>query len=338
VLEILRSVYIDLKGKYTKRMPIEALGGNILTISDLFCELIPQTGRLSFDKFETIKEKLKSMSGKLFLPEVVDAFTNMIQNEILDYHSGDSSQVLIFAEDITITQPITSRLKNEGFRTITLNSKDKLIELFERSQPDLMVLAEPGTPDKIINFVEYLEKHNIAYDRIPTFLLTESVCIPRVTSLLERGIEDIIPIAENNEMLITKIRKLEVHINHRRNLSSGGTGNSGAIGNLKDINLIDLIQAMGPSLKTAKITIKTIGGTTGELIIYLLKGQICHARLDNVEGVEAVYKGLSWGDGIWRSEPMLEEDIPDSNIDLPNEAILMEGCRLMDEGAAVQES
>jgi len=335
ILEILRSVYIDLKGKYTKRMPIEVLGGNILTIADLFCELIPQTGRLSFDKFETIKEKLNSMSGKLFLPEVLDAFTNMIQNEILDYHSGDSSQVLVFAEDISISQPITNRLKNEGFRTITLDTKDKLIELFERSQPDIMVLVEPGTPDKILNFVDYLEKHNVSYDRIPTFLLTEAVCVPRLTNLLERGIEDIIPIAENNEMLITKIKKLEVQINHRRNQSLGGAGNSGAIGNIKDINLIDLIQAMGPSLKTAKIVVKTIEAQSGELIIYLKKGQICYAKLDDIEGVEAIYEGLSWKDGIWRSEPISENDIQNENVEIPNEAILMEGCRLIDENMAV---
>ena len=38
VIEILRSMYINLRQKYTKRLPIETLGGNIVTVVDIFCD------------------------------------------------------------------------------------------------------------------------------------------------------------------------------------------------------------------------------------------------------------------------------------------------------------
>ena len=94
------------------------------------------------------------------------------------------------------------------------------------------------------------------------------------------------------------------------------------------MNLIDLLQAMGPSRRTVRIVINS---DEQELIIYLDEGAIVYAKCDELEGAEAVYEGLSWKDGTWSAQPVSPSSIPEANNDYSNESILMEGCRLLDE-------
>ena len=111
---------------------------------------------------------------------------------------------------------------------------------------------------------------------------------------------------------------------------NGSFEENGARGRLEDMNLIDLLQAMGPSRKTVRIAVNS---GERELVIYLDEGAIVYARCEEYEGAEAVYEGLSWKDGTWSAQPVSAASIPEPNNDYSNESILMEGCRLLDERA-----
>ncbi|RKX22368.1 MAG: hypothetical protein DRP35_02060, partial [Candidatus Zixiibacteriota bacterium] len=54
-------------------------------------------------------------------------------------------------------------------------------------------------------------------------------------------------------------------------------------------------------------------------------------KYDEIYGPEAVFKAIGWKKGVWSIEPIEAKDIPAKNIELPNETILLEGCRLFDE-------
>jgi hypothetical protein len=71
--------------------------------------------------------------------------------------------------------------------------------------------------------------------------------------------------------------------------------------------------------------------TSKKLTVCLDAGRIVFAAFDDLAGAEAVYEGLTWTEGAWHVEPVTPEDLPAPNNDLSNEAILMEGCRLIDE-------
>jgi hypothetical protein len=96
------------------------------------------------------------------------------------------------------------------------------------------------------------------------------------------------------------------------------------------MNIVDLLQALGPSQRTARIEV-TQGGDNPPLTMYLNKGNIIFAKLGDLSGENAVFEALAWQDGVWVSEPVEEADLPAPNNTMPNEAILMEGCRLLDE-------
>lgn len=333
MLEMLRLMYIDLRGDYTHRLPIEVLGGNILTIIDLFCETVPSNEQLSLDKFDAIKKKLRALSGKLFLAEVVEAFVEMIQGEVLHLNaSGKVGQIMIYIKELPLQQPLEWRLNNEGFRTVVHNSVTSIAEFCRRSQPDLMVLVIPGQPEEAIVTIDKLRKDGVKFEEIPTFLMTDSSSVARLTYLLEQGLEDVISLDDNLDILVTKINKQRSKMNARNDMEGGiADGAAGARGRLADMNLIDLIQALGPGRKTVRLTISANKPDNPKLTLYMNQGNIIFAEFNNLTGVEAVYEGLGWTDGHWIVEPITPETLPETNIQASNDSILMEGCRLMDE-------
>jgi hypothetical protein len=90
---------------------------------------------------------------------------------------------------------------------------------------------------------------------------------------------------------------------------------------------------MGPSRKTAKIILTPTDNPDLKLELFLFKGDIHFAQLGGLGSPEAIYTALAWTDGHWRIEPVGEDEMPEANNQLPNDALLMEGCRLIDEQA-----
>ena len=336
IVEILRSMYINLRQKYTKRLPIEVLGGNILTVVDIFCDNLTVNEKLSLDKFDAIKKKFKDLTGKLFLEEVAEPFIDMIKEEVFEAQTEEKyNQVMLFADASEIISHFELRLRQEGFRTISVSSLDTFIELFKRSRPEMMILLSQGEARAITNFVNDLIESGVDIAGVPTFLLTDSSVISDLTMMLEKGIEDIIPVNDNPNLLIVKMKKIQQRLSETAMNATNGIAENGAHGRLEDMNLIDLLQAMGPSRKTVRLAVNS---DHNELVIYLEQGNIVYAACNELEGAEAVYKALTWTDGNWSVQPVTRGSIPTPNNDIPNESILMEGCRLIDEQQRDQNS
>ncbi|MBN1213023.1 MAG: DUF4388 domain-containing protein [candidate division Zixibacteria bacterium] len=329
IAEVLRSMYINLRQKYTKRLPIEVLGGNILTVVDIFCDNIAANEKLSLDKFDAIKKKFEDLTGKLFLAEVAKPFIAMIKEEVFEAQTDDKyNQVMLFGDMPELTSHFEHRLRQEGFRTLSISTIDTFVELFRRSRPEMMVLLSQAEPTEVINLIDELITQGVNFAVVPTFLLTNSAAISDLTGMLEKGIEDIIPVNDNPNLLIVKMKKIQQRLGEKPVSENGSFEENGARGRLEDMNLIDLLQAMGPSRKTVRIAVNS---GEQELIIYLDEGAIVYAKCDVLTGAEAVYEGLSWKDGTWSAQPVSPGSIPEPNNDYSNESILMEGCRLLDE-------
>ncbi len=333
VIEILRSMHIDLRKKSEGRISLELLGGNILTIVDLFCDALPSNRRITMDRFELIKAEFMTQVGSRLLEKVVDAFCSSIKEETLNTPQFTQiGQIMIYSDQPAKTMALDVRLRKEGFRTILAKSLDSFYHLYERSEPDMLVLHLSGGPRDIIVLTNSLVADGIDIKKIPTILMVEDAVIPSLTSLCERGVEEIVDKESNIDLVILKINKIHTH----REEGSSTTGDSsesriGSRGSLSDMNLIDLLQALGPGQRTTKLLINPSDGGKDRLEIFLDRGNIVFARLGDLQGAEAIYAGMTWEDGTWVVEPITRQDLVHPNTDLSNESILMEGCRLMDE-------
>jgi len=334
VVGILRSMYIDLEQKFTRRLPIETLGGNILTIVDVFCEHVSFDRRLSLDKFELVRANLQSLTGRLFLREVTDAFIELIEKEILDESSeqeGTFNQVLMYCSDNDYLDVVAGRLREEGFRPVSMTDTDKFIEVYHRSRPNMMVLIQIGAASKARQLVTGLADKGVDVRQVPTFLVCNSQVTPELAEMLELGLDDVMAVENCLDLLVVKLHKLRDHLaeqSPRVSANSEVVAPSVTAGNLEDMNLVDLLQALGPSCRTAKINVTSEGA---KLTICLDKGKVVFAEGDDRVGPEAVYAGVSWHTGKWIIQPLKEEELPQPNTDTPNDAILMEGCRRLDE-------
>ncbi|MEE8576188.1 MAG: hypothetical protein V3T31_02935, partial [candidate division Zixibacteria bacterium] len=257
VIEILRSMYINLRGKYTQRLPIEVLGGNIITIVDIFCENVGADGKITFERYEAMRKKFEELTGKLFLVEVSRGFLDLVNSEVL--HAPEEvkyGQVMIFGEETAEVERIERSLRSEGFHTIGRNTYTEFIELFSRSRPDMLVLVASGEPIRMMSLVEDLMMRGIDVASLPTFVLADTRMAASLTDMFDRGIEDIIIQDEKLELLAIKLRKAHTQIESQLSPSDlPPAAMTGTRGNLSDMNLIDLLQAMGPSRKTARLTI-----------------------------------------------------------------------------------
>ena len=341
VTEMMRSMYINLGGKYTKRLPIEVLGGNILTIVDLYCENVDVNEKLALDKFEVIKAKYRDLTGKLLLGEVVDAFCGMVEEEIL-LHDSDAvpAQAMVYAENPASFYPIEKRLKREGYRTIAAFALDAVAQLSQRSAPDFLILQLHGDAGHVTAQVDQLIQSGVDPIKIPTFVLVSGCTAAELTAILDKGVRDLLSYDVNLDLLVSGMRQLQeeqqVGSTSRTLLAQKAMG--GTHGRLSDMNLIDLLQALGPSRKTARIIVSSDDNPDNRLVIYLNEGRICHAHLGNLAGAEAVFEGLGWDHGSWWVQPTRSEELPEPNNDLPNESVLMEGCRHIDERARGQQA
>ena len=333
VVEMLRSMYINLEGKYTKRLPVEILGGNILTIVDLYCENIDVNEKLALDRFEMIKMKYRDITGKLLLGEVVDAFCSMIEDEILSEDTGEvAPQVMIYADNPSSLYPIERRLGREGYRSINAYTIEAASTLCERATPDFLVLQLHGKAGEIGSKINLLTGLGVDIEQIPTFVLVSGCSAAEVTNLFEMGIRDVQTFEVNLDLLINGLRKCAEE-SREKNASQQIVSDSygGTQGRLSDMNLIDLLQALGPSRKTVKLFVTNDDNPDDRLLLYLDQGAIRFAELDQKIGAEAVCEAITWCEGSWLVQPVTSEELPEANNELPNEHILMEGCRLLDE-------
>jgi CheY-like chemotaxis protein len=337
ITEMLRSMYKDLKGKYTKRLPEEILGGNILTIVDLYCENLDTDRSMSLDRFEVIKAKYRDVTGKLLLTEVVEPFCEMIEDDILAEDNGEPvRQVMVYADLPGAAYPIEQKLHREHYGTIVAPGSEAIATLSERRNPDCLVLQLHGDYGHITSFVQMLSGLGIDYGTIPTIVLASGCSAAELTGLLDTGVQDVLAYDMNLDLLVSRLDKL-----FQKTDDDFITGqipkqpSRGTQGRLTDMNLIDLLQALGPSRKTVRLIVTPDEGED-RLIMFLKRGAITFAQYGPSLGAEAVYPALGWTEGSWWVQPWNEEELPEPNNDQSNESIMMEGCRLIDEAARRQ--
>lgn len=95
---------------------------------------------------------------------------------------------------------------------------------------------------------------------------------------------------------------------------------------LKDMSLVDVIQVLNLSRRTAVVN---IGSERGAGKVFVENGNIVHAAFRELSGEEALYHLLSWKDGEFQVEMDVQ---PEARTIVSNvECLLLEGMKRVDE-------
>lgn len=329
VVRVLEAVNVEFTQEDEVRL--ETLGGSIITAVTAMVEQIPTNAKVSSEKLATFQVWLNELTGKKVVAPVAQKLLELIENKMLTGSTdGRFSHVLILGDKKEQLDSITERLRQESFQPAVEKSVEKFIALYERSVPDMIILVDPSGNGKLEANVDKLFERGVDLSAVPTFVLAEAVT-SRLSVLLEKGIEDIVPIGDNLNMLAAKmnrIRSRALSDEDEPEVKPPAANGIETRGQLADMNLIDLLQVLGPSRKTVKLSITT---PNGDLAVYLHQGKIVHATGGDNVGDEAVYIGIGWNTGWWAMRNIDETELPEQNVDQSNDSLMMEGCRRLDE-------
>jgi hypothetical protein len=108
-------------------------------------------------------------------------------------------------------------------------------------------------------------------------------------------------------------------------------------GNLGSISLPNLVQLIALEQKTATLTLNRVEiGQSAELVFH--HGHLISARVNNLEGDFAMYRILGWWNaGTFKLVETPEEELPEPNITMRMDYLLLEGMRQMDACAQYRE-
>lgn len=326
---LLRSMYV--KG----RTP----AAGALTLVDLFCDRFHPEHALSRPLLSGLGVALAHLAS-VVERSVIETFLAQLGEDLPAAEADDQkNRVLVYTDWLDHIFPLEARLRQEGFQTFITDSLEACPQINRRKHPSIIILRLRAQPSIVIKAIHYLLSQGVTLTETPTFMLVDDQHIDRLTGLLALGIEDILSLQGRLDPVILKVKKVRSRLlSSARSYLTQATAGTETSGKLSDMNLIDLLQALGPSKRTAKVTLRPAEGTADPLSLFLNKGCVTFAELGNVKGDAAIHSAMAWHQGNWLVEQVNEAELPAPNTTLSNEAILIEGCRLLDENARSAES
>lgn len=330
VLKAIRNMYPDLaRLKAEEARSAEMVHGNILTVVDFYLRQFRDQDRLTPHRYATVQNNLRAQVGEILLPGVTEAFLKLLKEEV-DYSKHDRSvkRVLVLDELQIAGGSLTEKMKLSGFECTVTDAFDRFLYLFNQRRPDFAIVAARGNSERVEKLVCRLAASGVVFPDIPSFVLHESTASTHVAPLLEMGLRDVIRF--DGDCNIVRIRMEQIlaarereSVERLRVLQDMGTH-----GNLEHMNVIDLLQAVRPGDKTARISVTALGR---QLTMYLDKGRLLYAECDGHTGAKAVFEALTWDSGIWSVDHIDKSELPEPNNERSIDSILIEGCTYIDE-------
>ncbi|MEI6219385.1 MAG: response regulator, partial [bacterium] len=143
---------------------------------------------------------------------------------------------------------------------------------------------------------------------------------------LRAGADDFLPKPVDLEVLFLKIRQI-------MSATRGYEEKDGIRGLLREMSFVDMIQILSAGGKSKEIVL-TNGDKEG--CVYIDGGEVVHAAVGNVVGVEAFAQLMHWTDGEFVMKQCAS--FPDRTINSPAMFLLMQGAKAIDEKTAMEVS
>jgi CRP-like cAMP-binding protein len=103
---------------------------------------------------------------------------------------------------------------------------------------------------------------------------------------------------------------------------------SGMTGQLSDLSVFELLQALNLSQKTGVLTLTL---SKGSAKLYLRQGNLIKAAFNNIEGRQAIYEALKEKEGRFKFNPSLPDELKNASIIGSMMEMLLDTSRLIDE-------
>jgi response regulator RpfG family c-di-GMP phosphodiesterase len=313
------------------------LGARILAVVETYADLV-YNARNPFRKQLPPKEALEALGrykGKVFDPNIVDLFANVMAGDDLRRKLEGRSRALVVDVDPEETTILELRLSEHGFDTLIARTADDALSLLESQEIDVVVAEVDLQPFDGLELLARARQTPRSRE-VPFLFLTRRADRETVQRGFSLGATDFLVKPTSTDVVVAKVRQAAAA---RAQAAGQGAGQAagqaggarppsrGVSGSLREMALPDVVQILAHGRKSGRLGV-TSGGKGGE--VFFVEGQIHHAAFGAQRGEDAFYALLSLVEGEFALDP--DGKPAERTIQASAEALLLEGLRRLDEG------
>jgi DNA-binding response OmpR family regulator len=222
-------------------------------------------------------------------------------------------------------------LRKAGFMVTAALSVQDALDKLELHAPDL-IISETTFPDGDGFELRRRVRATPEWGEIPFIFLTAEAAIENKIRGLELGVDDYLTKPIYIKEIVTRInillqKRQRVRFEERRD------GRTRFAGRVQDMPVVDVIQTIEISRKSG--VIQFVGERGRQAAIYFRDGRVIDAEAGSLQGEDAVYRLLTWGEGEF--EVVFRTVRRREIITMSSQALLMEGMRRLDEWSRLFE-
>ncbi len=267
---------------------------------------------------------LRQAATRLASLDLVEKYLRVIEERRAAGDTGEVAQVLLVGGDRVAE--LGSRLSRSGIRPVVTRDLIDAQAMAERRPPAAIIVDQGAVPGHVDHFAR-VAKLDAA---LLLYVVTDQADPALTLGLLDVGIDDVFSPPHDFDLVAARVsRAIASRLKVRSAFRARGGDFSAAF---EAFAFLDLAQSLAHGFKSVRVELTRI--STGEAaVLFLDRGRPVHASAGPATGPEAVYRIIAWeDDGEFTVHP--ESDFPPATIHDSLESLLMEGCRLLDEGQA----
>ncbi len=273
----------------------------------------------------TTRQRLRAVAGRLASIDVVEAYIRIMENSGQTEDAAKRQLVVVITSNDDVARDCSASFGRLGLRVVHKRSMEDARPYCEQMPPSAVIVdfAALGMDAARLSVVLRL---------IPSLLMYAIVDVAdsSVTlDLIDMGFDDVLAPPHDYGIISARVTRSV----RQAKRSTARDTHTGFRGTFAALSFVDLIQSLTQSRKSVRVELSKTDGEAA--MVHLDQGRLIHARAGEVQGVEAVYSVITWGDhGTFMVIPV--ETFPAANITDPVERVLMEGCRRYDESHALR--
>ncbi len=298
------------------------MGARILAAVDSYADLTrnPANAHGKLLSPEQAVEQLRKFAGTVFDKNIIDVLDKATSGEkILTDLLADRHSVLLIDPDPEETMVLQLRLAEQGFDVHVARGLDEARAALGGREFSLVVsevdLDRPGAGLEL--------RADIGKKTGSWVFLSSSDSRDVARRAFELGVDDFLTKPVATEIVVAKLTQLVERKAER-------TAPKGVSGSLSEMSLTDIVQVLFHGRKTCALRLNQ-GDIKGE--VHFDQGQIVHAVWGEATSETAFYRMLTIGeDGEFVVDAEFKPT-DEPTIQVSPEGLLLEGMRLLDEGA-----
>jgi response regulator RpfG family c-di-GMP phosphodiesterase len=303
-----------------KEIPLIA---RLLAVADTYADL-SQNQKNPFRKTLSPAQACEILSryrGSIFDPNIVDLFRLIVTGDDIRARLLATRHVaLVVDPDPEETTVLELRMLEQGFDVRAARDTDQAQKLLEKGEIQIVISEVDLRPMDGFALLGYARRHPWGL-KLPWVFLTARTGGADAQKGLTLGASDYLTKPMSADILVAKVKAI---------LEREAVGRvSGVSGSLSEMGIPELVQVLWQGRKTGALKVR---GTSDSGEIHFVAGNIYNAMWGPARGAEAFYAMVKLKEGSFGFDPNFEA--PQQLITDSPEALLLEGMRRLDEGAA----